>query len=150
MKKILGWAVLAALVLWAVAFFALNQMHARETQSMVAAADRVDIPGNWTLISERIESEKLPCLNSNPCPSLHRRWQTSEELSEDSLQVLASSAGLSLTVDRSCARPDNVLGDAALCTGTAADDGYDFSFTISSPQPGADSILVLGVEASDE
>lgn len=149
MKKALGLVVITGIVLGAVSFFIVRAAAEDQTQHMIAAADRVSVPSGWTLTSERIESEKLICLNGNPCPSLHRAWQATEELTEQDLQSIAADAGFSIAVDRSCTRRANVIGNSAVCTGRGSHGGYDFRLTITSPGPGADSVLVLGLEQAD-
>lgn len=131
---------------WAGAFLAIKTVHDRATQNLVSVADEFVVPSGWTLISERIESEKFICLNGNPCPSLHRRWQATEELGEIHLHLLAATAGWDFKLDHDCVRRENHFGNMTLCSASGSRGGYDYRFRINSPEPGAHSTLVLNVE----
>ncbi|GAB3548473.1 hypothetical protein GCM10027404_12420 [Arthrobacter tumbae] len=145
-RKVAGWLCIGIILAWAGAFLVMKTVHDRVTQNLVSVADEFVVPSDWTLIAENIETEKLICLNGNPCPSLHRRWQANEQLAEIHLHLLAATAGWDFSLDRDCVRHENVFGSTTLCSATGSRDGYDYIFRINSPEPGADSTLILNVQ----
>ena len=145
-RKVVGWLCIGMIIAWVGAFLVIKTVHDRATKDMVAVADEMVVPDDWTLIGERIESEKFICLNANPCPSLHRRWQADRELSEIDLHIIAATAGWSFRLNHDCVRRDGAFGNTTLCSATGSQDGYEYSFRINSPEPGADSIFVLSLQ----
>lgn len=150
MRKILGWAAIAAIILWAAAFFILKSTHDRVTEEMLAVAAQLRVPSGWTLEDENVEREKLICLNANPCPSLSRTWQTDTELDPESLRNLAASAGWAVQLEGDCSRPSGAIGRRSVCSGHTIDGGYEVTLRVDSPDEGAPSQFWLHLEASGE
>lgn len=147
-RKALGWTVIAAVVLWVAAFFVLKASHDQTTDSMVAAANQLAVPDSWTLVSEVVESEKLICLNANPCPSLHRRWQADNELTFEDFRRLGASADWDLNIEDDCTRRPGDTGKDTVCSGVVIDSGYRIELRVLSTEPGAASELVMSMKPS--
>jgi len=118
----------------------------RVTDDFVARANRFAIPADWTQLSDIVRREQFPCLSTNPCPNMSRRWSTDIEFTPADLLAIASPAGITLKVDKVCQRQANVSGDATLCTGTGNDGKYVYYLTAVSPGVGEMQELVLNVE----
>ena len=115
---------------------------------MVSVADSLAVPSSWTLESEVVESEKLICLNANPCPSLSRTWQTDTQLSADDLRRIAASAGWQVQVDGDCQRSEGAIGKRSVCSATSTDSGFEVELRVDSPEADSVSLLWLHLEAS--
>ena len=148
-RKVAGWLCIGIVVLWIGAFLVLKASQDRVTAQMVSVADRLTVPAAWTLDSEVIESEKLVCLNGNPCPSLSRTWQTDRELQQIDLMILATAAGWIPEVDGDCIRRPDPIGTRSVCSATALDSGYEVRLRVDSPDAGSPSRLRLSLKPAD-
>lgn len=148
MRKVAAWLCVGIIVIWAGAFFLLKSAHDRVTAEMVSVAEQLPVPADWTVQSENVESEKLVCLNANPCPSLSRTWQADRELRVEDLRSLAESAGWDVQIDGDCQRPEGAIGRRSVCSAEATDRGYDIQLRVDSSDQGSASQLWLHLEAS--
>lgn len=138
-------AVIAAVAGISVAIMAVWSAENKVTADFVARANRFAIPADWTQLSDIVRREQFPCLSTNPCPSLSRRWEASGELTLADLRAIASPVGIALKVKGTCQRQANVTGDTSLCSGVGNDGKYVYTLTAVSPGVGEKQELVLNV-----
>jgi len=81
-------AVLAVLAVAAAVLGVVRMAEATVTEDLVSRVDRLAIPESWTLESDLVRSERFACLDTDPCPGVHRSWTTGEMLSIDDLTAL--------------------------------------------------------------
>jgi hypothetical protein len=88
------------------------------------------------------------CLNSphqHPCLSLHRRWDTGKELTDDDIRAVLPRVGFEMKADRPCKRRLNAIGDAPICTSTGSDSEFDYFFAVFSHGPSGPRVVVSEV-----
>ncbi|WP_323960888.1 hypothetical protein GC088_04505 [Arthrobacter sp. JZ12] len=148
-KRVAAWVLIGLILLWVCAFLVIKSIHDSTTADMVAVADRLKVPETWPMVSEVVESEKLICLNANPCPSMSRTWQAETELEVDDLHELALSAGWILEIEGDCLRQAGDIGTRSVCSGTVEDRGYEIQLRVDSPEAGAASRLWIHLEEQE-
>lgn len=140
------WLVCAViLVLAATAFFAVRSAEDKVTDRMLSQAGRFTIPANWKLTRETVRPERFMCISTNPCPSLHRTWETGKELTEDDITAVFSGVDFGMKADEPCKRRSNDIGDTPICISRGTDGEFDYWFTVFSPAPGEPQRAVLSV-----
>jgi hypothetical protein len=100
---------------------------------------RFAIPADWKLTLETVRPERLMCISTNPCPSLHRTWGTGKELTEDDITAVFSEVGFGMKAVGPCKRRSNDIGDTPICISRGTDEEFDYFFTVFSPAPGEPS-----------
>ncbi|TFD37065.1 hypothetical protein E3T37_12790 [Cryobacterium sp. TMT2-10] len=146
--KILGAILIGVIVLAVSAFFIVRSLEDRVTDELVSQVSLLAIPEGWKPLGDIVRREQFPCLSTNPCPSIHRRWQADGAVTVQDLEQIAAPAGLTLAVEGPCQRPANVIGIASLCSGRAVKGGYDYQLTVTSDAPGEPEQLSLSVRPS--
>jgi hypothetical protein len=142
-------AILVGIVVVAVAaIFIVRSLEERVTEALISQVSRLAIPTGWKPQADIVRGEQFLCASTNPCPSISRRWQADSAVSVQDLKQITAPAGLTLSVDRPCQRPANMLGSASLCIGTGVKDGYDYQLTVSSDAPGEPLQVSLDVRPS--
>ncbi|MFD0047023.1 hypothetical protein ACFVGV_17715 [Pseudarthrobacter scleromae] len=134
------------LVLAATAFFVVRSAEDKVSDRMLSQADRLAIPGDWKLTRETVRPERFMCISTNPCPSLHRTWETGKELTEDDITAVFSGVRFRMKADRPCERRSNVIGKSPICASRGSDGEFEYLFTVWSPGPGEPQLVVLNVE----
>lgn len=134
------------LVLAATAFFVVRSAEDKVTDRMLSQADRFAIPAEWKLTRETVRPERFMCISTNPCPSLHRAWETGKELRRDDVRAVFAVVGFEMKADRPCERQGNVIGNEPICTSSGSDGELQYSFTVWSPGLGGPQDVVLNVE----
>ena len=146
--KRLGAILVGILVVAVAGFFIVRSFEDRVTEELVSQVSRLAIPASWKPLADIVRREQFLCADTNPCPSISRRWQADSAVSVQDLEQIAAPAGLTLSVDGPCQRPANAFGNASLCIGRAAKDGYDYQLTVSSDAPGEPLQVSLDVRPS--
>jgi hypothetical protein len=134
------------LVLAATAFFVVRSAEDKVSDRMLSQADRFAIPGDWKQTRETVRPERFMCISTNPCPSLHRTWETGKELTEDDITAVFSGVGFGMKADRPCERRSNSIVKSPICTSRGSDGEFEYLFTVWSPGPGEPQLVVLNVE----
>jgi hypothetical protein len=117
----------------------VRQIEDSFTRAMVSRADRLGVPASWTKTVEIIRPERFLCLDTNPCPSMARRWEAdTADTSRLELQRIAVSAGMFLQFDPRCK-------GGGTCSGTAVADGLQFQLFFSTNGANDRPLLVLNV-----
>jgi hypothetical protein len=129
-------AFAAILALGVTAHFVVRSAEDRVTDRMLSGAGRFAIPADWKLTRETVRPERFMCISTNPCPSLHRAWETGKELTEDDITAVLADVGFGMKADRPCERRSNVIGNSPICTSSGSDGELQYSFTVWSPGPG--------------
>lgn len=89
-------------------------------------ADQFSVDSSWQPIASRTEPPRLICLGDNPCPSVHRAWNTNGVVSlADFEQSLAESGWSDFTVEGDCMPKENVQVAVTLCSAVGARDGFE-------------------------
>jgi len=130
-KHKIWWVFAVILVLAATALVAVRSAEDRVTANMLSRAGRFAIPAEWKLTRETVRPERFMCISTNPCPSLHRTWDTGKELTDDDVTAVFSGVGFEMKADGPCKRPSNVIGK----TPSASSRGRTASTTTSSASP---------------
>lgn len=117
----------------AVTFTFIRSAEDRITADMVWRADRFTIPSGWTLESETVRSERFLCMDTNPCPSLFRRWEAGQELTLQDLDTMTSGVGFDMNPEGKCQRQSNAIGPTTACSSSGADDKYSYLVNVTSP-----------------
>lgn len=140
------WWVLVVILLLAVsAFFVVRSAEDRVTDRMLSGAGRFAIPADWKLTTEIVRPERFLCIDTNPCPSLSRRWETGKELTDSDVAALTSGLGFTTATNHPCKRQSNVIGVDTICISTGTDGEFDYWLTVTSPAPGEPQIVGLDV-----
>lgn len=146
MKRIV-WVVIGLVVLAAgVSFFFVRQAEEKVTADLVTRIDRIRVPSGWTLEEDVVRDERFLCMDTNPCPSVYRRWNTGKQVTEDDLRAVSSTTGFPMTTDGTCVRRANVGGPSPVCSARGTDGDYDYQLNVISPGKDAAALLVLLVE----
>ena len=141
------WLVFAViLALGVTAHFVLRSAEDGVTDRMLSGAARFAIPADWKLIRETVRPERFMCISTNPCPSLHRAWETGKELTDEDVARVLSGLGFEMRWEGPCRRPSNVIGDSPICTSRGSDGELEYVFTVWSPGPGDPQLVVLNVD----
>lgn len=136
--------VLAVLAVAAVAGFLLvRAAEDRVTEEFVARADRLSIPAEWRLEDRIVRREMFLCIDTNPCPSIAKRWNAGRELSVDDLKAVSATAGFAMTVEGTCERRPNVGGPTTVCSSSGTDGEYDYELSVTSPGKNDTADLVV-------
>ena len=133
------------LVLAASAHFMVRSAEDKVTDRTLSQAARFAIPAEWKLTRETVRPERFMCISTNPCPSLHRTWDTGKELTEDDVAAVLSGVGFEMKADRPCKRRSNDIGDAPICSSRGNDGEFEYFFTVFSPDPAEPQIVVLEI-----
>ncbi|WP_350005479.1 hypothetical protein [Pseudarthrobacter sp. WHRI 8279] len=140
------WLVFAViLVLTATTFFVVRSAEDKVTDRMLSQADRFAIPADWKLTRETVRPERFMCISTNPCPSLHRTWETGKELTADDITAVLSGVDFEMKADRPCKRRSNDIGNAAICSSRGNDGEFEYFFTVFSPGLGEPQIVGLEI-----
>jgi hypothetical protein len=143
-----GIILAAVVVVGAVAYFFVRAAEDRVTDDMVSRAGQFSIPSDWKLEDNVVRREMFLCMETNPCPSIARRWSTGRELTVDDLRTFSSKAPFAMNVEGTCSRRPNVGGPTTVCSSSGNDGVYDYSLNVSSPGKNDKStVVVLLVEA---
>lgn len=118
------------------------------TRSILKVADKFQPDESWIMITERVEPPQIICLNSVPCPSLHRAWETVDPLAREDLQHFAASSGETLSIEGNCTPLPNVSGGATTCTAKGIINNMRVEINvISSLYDKKDNKVVLSIRA---
>lgn len=138
------WLVFAVILTLAVtAFFPVRSAEDKVTDRMLSQAGRFTIPDDWNLTRETVRPERFMCISTNPCPSLHRTWETGRELTADDITAVFSGVGFGMKADGPCERSSKVIGNEPICTSRGSDGEFEYLFTFWSPGPGEPQLVVL-------
>jgi hypothetical protein len=141
------WIILGAVAVVAVGAFVLVQAaEEKVTKELVSRVDRISVPAGWNLEEDVVRGERFLCMDTNPCPSVYRRWNTGKQVTIADLQSVTSTTGFAMKTDGTCERRANVGGPSAVCSASGTDGDYDYQLNVMSPGKEADSLLVLLVE----
>lgn len=140
-------AVLAVAAVAAVAgFLLIRAAEDRVTEELVARADRFSIPADWKLEDSVVRREKFLCMDTNPCPSIAKRWKAGGELTVDDLKAVSSTAGFAMSTQGTCDRRPNVGGPTTVCSSSGTDGQYDYELSVTSPNKVDADLVVLLIE----
>jgi hypothetical protein len=141
------WLVIGViLILAATAFFVVRSAEDKVTDRMLSGAGQFDIPADWKLAQEVVRPERFLCMSTNPCPSLHRAWETGKELTEEDIRAVLADVGFGMDADSPCKRRANVIGNDPICTSRGSDGEFEDLFTVWSPGPGEPQLVILNIE----
>ena len=127
------------------AFFLVRAAEDRVTADMVSRADRLAIPSEWQKTVDIVRGEQFLCMDTNPCPSLARQWDTGTKLTAVDLQAVAAPAGLRLKIEGTCQRKPNESGIIPVCIGTGTDGDYNYLIGVVSPSQSESDTFTLEV-----
>ncbi|MBC7762245.1 MAG: hypothetical protein H7201_10720, partial [Candidatus Saccharibacteria bacterium] len=102
--KIFGAILIGVTVLAVSAFFIVRSLEDRVTDELVSQVSLLAIPEGWKPQDDIVRREQFPCLSTNPCPSIDRRWQADGAVTVQDLEQIAAPAGLTLAVEGPCQR----------------------------------------------
>ncbi|MBT2556085.1 hypothetical protein J7I89_24470 [Arthrobacter sp. ISL-5] len=137
-------AVLAVMAVAAAAGFLLvRAAEDRVTEEFVARADRFSIPADWRLEDSIVRREMFLCMDTNPCPSIAKRWNAGRQLTVDDLKAISATSGFSMSVEGTCSRRPNVGGPTTVCSSSGTDGEYDYKLNVTSPGKDAGVDLVV-------
>lgn len=140
------WLVFAVILALAVtAFCVVRSNEDKVTEQMLSQARRFAIPADWKLAQEVVRPERFMCISTNPCPSLSRRWETGQELTEKDVATVLADVGFGMKADGPCERSSKVIGNEPICTSRGSDGEFEYLFTVWSPGPGEPQLVVLNV-----
>ncbi|WLQ06105.1 hypothetical protein [Arthrobacter oryzae] len=140
-------SVLAGLAVIAIAgFFLVRAAEDRVTADFVNRVDRFSVPANWPLESGIVRREMFLCMDTNPCPSIYRRWNVGGEFTADDLKAVSNTAGVTMSVKGTCARPADAGGVTTACSASGNDGEYDYTLKVVSPGKNNPLTLVLTAE----
>lgn len=138
-----GIILAAVVVVGAIAYFLIRAAEDRVTDDMVSRAGQFSIPSDWKLEDNVVRREMFLCIDTNPCPSIARRWNTGRELTVDDLKAMSSKASFAMNVEGTCTRRPNVGGPTTVCSSSGTDGVYDYSLNVSSPGKNDKSNVVV-------
>ena len=137
----------AVLAIAAASFFFIRSAEDRVTADMVSRAERFSIPAHWKLEDSAVRREMFLCIETNPCPSIAKRWNTGKELTMNDLLAVNSRTGFAMSIDGTCKRRPNVGGPTTVCSSSGTDGEYNYTLKVISPDKDAESdYVVLTVE----
>ena len=94
-------------------------------------ADQFSVDSSWQPIAFRTEPPRLICLGDNPCPSVHRAWNTNGVVSlADFEQSLAESGWSDFVIEGDCVPKENVRGGATVCAAAGVRDEFDVRVSV--------------------
>ncbi|HYI32631.1 MAG TPA: hypothetical protein VEX88_04130 [Glaciibacter sp.] len=140
-----GTTIVVGIVVVAVPISIFSARDAQVTSEMVESADKLEIPAEWRLVKEIIRPERLVCIDTNPCPSMSRRWETGAELGVADLQQVVEPTDLDWVIDGDCTRSPTGGGLAFVCDGRARSSDYRWAVRVFSPGAGESHQVVLEV-----
>jgi hypothetical protein len=140
------WIILAAvLVIAAAGVFFIRSAEDKVTADVVSRTERFSIPAGWKLEDNVVRGEMFLCLDTNPCPSIYRRWNTGKEITADDLKAVVSKAGVDTKTDGTCSRRSNDIGVATVCSSSGNDGEYDYLINVISPDTNESDLAILTV-----
>lgn len=139
-------AVLAALSVVVAMLVLVRAAEDRVTADLAARVDVFAIPPAWKLESEVIRPERFLCTDTNPCPSIYRRWNVGGTFTVDDLEKVSSSAGFNMSVKGTCVRPPTAGGITTACSSSGNEGEYSYEMKLVSPGKEKPLVLVLTVE----
>ncbi|WP_223979675.1 hypothetical protein [Arthrobacter sp. NicSoilB8] len=145
MKRRTGIIIGVVALVAAAAFFLVRAAEDRVTADMLSRADRLAIPSDWKKTVDIVRGEQFLCLDTNPCPSIARQWDSGAKLATADLQAVVAPAGLTLKIDGTCQRKPNESGTIPVCTGTGTDGDYNYIVGIVSASQSEPDIFTLEV-----
>lgn len=114
MKLRTGLVLALVLVLGAAGVFLVRSAEDRVTADMLSRVERFEIPSDWHLEAEVVRPERFLCISTNPCPSLHRRWNTGRELTAAEVAAVVSEVGFEMKTSQICQRRDRTTSAGPL------------------------------------
>ena len=145
-SRIILAAVLAVVVVAAVAGFLLvRAAEDRVTAELGARADRFAIPTQWAEESSIVRPERFLCMDTNPCPSIYRRWNAGKELTPDDLNAVVSGVGFEMKTEGRCQRRSNDIGPTSACSSSGTDGEYDYIMNVTDRDGTEPHLVVLTV-----
>ena len=99
-KKIILSLIVIIAILSAVSVFVFTWEGS--TDDIRAAANRINPPKNWSLVSEQVEPPRVVCLGAMSCPSISKTWMTKDTPPSDSLRTLLKDAQLYSDQNNDC------------------------------------------------
>jgi hypothetical protein len=129
----------------AASLFLVRAAEDKVTDNLVSRVDRFNIPADWTQDSNIVRPERFLCLDTNPCPSIYRRWNTGKKLTLDDLKAVSSSAGLDMKTEGSCQRQPNDNSAGTVCSSSGTDGDYDYIVNVISTDQNEPDLFVLAV-----
>jgi hypothetical protein len=73
-------------------------------------------------------------MDTNPCPSLFRRWDVGKKLTLRDLNAMTSGVGFEMNTEGQCRRQSNVIGPMTACSSAGTDDKYSYLTLILRPR----------------
>ncbi len=139
------WSI-SVLVVVALIIVAITSFHRLNTERILAVADKFIPNPSWELATDSLEPSRFLCLNSVPCPSIHRAWRTGEPLTRDELEQLLKQSNLSLSVSGDCKPHANQYGGVAYCRAEGIINNMEVSIRVTaSLHDKKDNQLVLSI-----
>lgn len=71
-------------------------------------------------------------MDTNPCPSLYRRWNMGKELNVAEVSAVVSEVGFDMETSPICQRPSNAIGPTTVCDSEGSDGEYDYLLNVTS------------------
>lgn len=139
-------AVLGVLVVVAAAaLFLVRAAEDKVTDDLLSRVSRFSIPADWSQEDDVIRPERFLCFDTNPCPSIYRRWNTGKELTAEDLKAVVSKAGVDMKTDGTCSRRSNDIGVTTVCSSSGNDGEYDYLLNVTSPDKNEPDLVILSV-----
>jgi hypothetical protein len=139
-------AILGALAVVVVAaLFLVRAAEDKVTEDLLSRVSRFSVSAGWTQESDIVRPERFLCFDTNPCPSIYRRWTVGQELSIDDLKAVVSKAGVDMKTDGTCLRRGNDIGATTVCSSSGSDGEYDYLINVTSPDKNEPYLVVFTV-----
>jgi hypothetical protein len=138
-----GLVLAAILPLGVTAYFLVRSSEDRVTADMLSRVERFSIPSDWQPEAETVRSERFLCMDTNPCPSLYRRWKAGKELAATDVAAVVSELGFEMKTSQICQRQSNAIGPTTVCDSEGTDGEYDYLLNVTSPDLNAPQVVTL-------
>ena len=109
-----------------------------EKRRIVTVADELQVPEEWTRISDLTVPPRLFCVGG-ACPLVQRVYRAPDNLSTSAFRYLFSSSGWELTLESACEPRPNGGEMLASCSAFGSVQGYDVVayYRSTSAKPGS-------------
>ncbi|MFF2244290.1 hypothetical protein ACFVTM_08945 [Arthrobacter sp. NPDC058130] len=145
MRRRTGIIIGVVALIAAAACFLVRAAEDRVTADIVSRVDRLAVPSDWKKTVDIVRGERFLCLDTNPCPSIARQWDSGMKLAAADLRAVVAPAGLTLEIDGTCQRKPNESGTVPVCTGTGTAGHYNYIVGIVSASRSEPDVFTLEV-----
>ena len=121
-----------------------QQRSAASERAVERIADELQVPPQWSLVSESRKPDRLLCF-SGSCPSVTRRWSVPGNVSTAAFTAVYSQPGIPLRLEHSCEPEATGQVGHRACVASGEVDGWPVQLFLrsSDTRPGTAEVALF-------